>query len=98
MSTQARPETARPAPAAAFPASKPALGDILVRSLEELAAAGRVDAACRLAGLACAATRQDDIRSWKRFNALLHRWSARAPQPFRPHDAAPDVPGTPTND
>jgi hypothetical protein len=98
VSTQARPETARPAPAAAFPASKPALGDILVRSLEELAAAGRVDAACRLAGLACAATRHDDIRSWKRFNALLHRWSARAPQPFRAHGAAPDASGPRANE
>lgn len=62
----------------------PPLDDILARSLEELAAAGRVDAACRLAGLACAATRNADLRQWKRFNALLHRWSARAPEPGRP--------------
>ncbi len=68
------------------PASTAALGHILIRSLEELVAAGRVDAACGLAGLACAATRHDDIRAWKRFNALLHRWSAMAPEPSRPHD------------
>ena len=57
------------------------LGDILLRSLEELAATGDVDAACRLAGLACAAMRHSDIRQWKRFNAFLHRWSSKAPQP-----------------
>lgn len=76
------------APAAVTPdtvAAEPAvLGDILARSLEELAAAGRVHAACSLAGLACAATRRTDMRSWKRFNALLHRWSARAPDPAGP--------------
>lgn len=72
---------------AAAPAGDPAqreLADILARSLDELVAAGRVDAACALAGLACAATRQTDIRQWKRFNALLHRWSARAAEPGRP--------------
>lgn len=57
------------------------LGDILLRSLEELAAAGGVDAACRLAGLACATMRGSDMRQWKRFNAFLHRWSSRAPEP-----------------
>lgn len=76
---------AAPVPNAA--GSAPAvLGDILARSLEELVAAGRVDAACRLAGRACAATRHTDTRIWKRFNALLHRWSARAPDPFSPND------------
>ena len=69
--------------AVASPTPAP-LGDILVRCLEELVAAGRIDAACRLAGLACAATRQSDMRQWKRFNALLHRWSARAAEPGRP--------------
>ena len=61
-------------------APKP-LAEILARSLDELAAAGRVDTACALAGLACAATRLSDIEQWKRFNALLHRWSAKAPEP-----------------
>lgn len=68
----------------AGPAAPDGLGDILARSLEELVAAGRVDAACSLAGLACAATRRTDVRTWKRFNALLHRWSARAPEPAPP--------------
>lgn len=68
------------------------LGDILARTLEELAATGRIDAACSLAGLACAATRSHDIEQWKRFNALLHRWSARAPEPGRPLRPAPPRP------
>jgi len=73
--------------AVASPAPAP-LGDILARCLEELAAAGRIDAACSLAGLACAATRRNDMKQWKRFNALLHRWSARAAEPGRPLAAA----------
>lgn len=75
-------------PPAAPAAPTSALGDLLARSLQELVAAGRVDAACRLAGLACAATRRDDVRTWKRFNALLHRWSAGAPEPSRPAGTA----------
>ncbi|MCO5155197.1 MAG: hypothetical protein M9945_00390 [Aquamicrobium sp.] len=91
MSAAAPVTTAQPAaPDAVAPASVApdwaVLGDILARSLEELVAAGRVHAACSLAGLACAATRGTDIRTWKRFNALLHRWSARAPEPVPPHD------------
>lgn len=75
----------RPPAVAPHPVAAPAgLGEILARSLEELVAAGRVDAACVLAGLACAATRGDDMRTWKRFNALLHRWSAAATEPGRP--------------
>jgi len=62
-------------------ATAPALADLLACSLEELVAAGRVHAACVLAGRACAATRHSDVRTWKRFNTLLHRWSARAPDP-----------------
>jgi hypothetical protein len=50
-----------------------ALAGVLLRSLEALAAAGHADEACRLAGHACAATRQTDLRIWKKFNALLHR-------------------------
>lgn len=80
----------RPPAVAAHPVAAPAgLGEILARSLEELVAAGRVDAACCLAGLACAATRGDDMRTWKRFNALLHRWSAAATEPGRPLIAPP---------
>lgn len=47
--------------------------DILLSSLEALAAAGQADAACRLAGRACAALRNKDPGGWRRFNALLHR-------------------------
>lgn len=47
--------------------------EILLSSLEALAAAGQVDAACRLAGRACAALRNKDPADWRRFNALLHR-------------------------
>lgn len=49
--------------------------DILLASLEALAAAGHADEACRLAGQACAALRQNDLVGWKRFNVLLHRLS-----------------------
>ncbi|MGO9681299.1 MAG: hypothetical protein ACLPTZ_01565 [Beijerinckiaceae bacterium] len=50
-----------------------ALVEILLTSLEALAAAGEPDAACRLAGQACAALRRGDPAAWRRFNALLHR-------------------------
>jgi len=50
-----------------------ALAGVLLTSLEALAAAGHAEEACRLAGHACAATRQTDLRIWKKFNALLHR-------------------------
>lgn len=51
------------------------LEDILVASLEVLAKAGHIDAACRLAGRACAHLRDIDARQWQKFNALLHRLS-----------------------
>lgn len=81
--------TALPAASGRVAAAPSTLGEILARSLEELVAAGRIDAACSLAGLACAATRRTDVREWKRFNALLHRWSARAGEPGRPLAPAP---------
>jgi hypothetical protein len=49
------------------------LAGILLTSLEALASAGQADQACRLAGHACAATRRTDMRTWRKFNALLHR-------------------------
>lgn len=55
------------------------LDRILLASLEALAAAGETDAACRLAGQACAALRQHDAVAWRRFNALLHRLVLRPP-------------------
>ncbi len=51
------------------------LVDILVLALEELAAAGQADAACRFAGRACATLRKKDSNGWQRFNILLHRLS-----------------------
>ncbi|MCY0149883.1 hypothetical protein OEG84_19805 [Hoeflea sp. G2-23] len=53
---------------------------LLVKSLEALASAGQVDAACRLAGQACAGLRNSDPRGWGRLNALLHRLARRAPE------------------
>lgn len=53
------------------------LAELLLRSLEELAAAGNVEAACRLAGEACAVLRREDQRAERRFNALLHRLTPR---------------------
>ncbi len=53
--------------------SRPGLDEILLASLKELAAAGRVETACRLAGQACAALRHHDPVAWRGFNALLHR-------------------------
>jgi hypothetical protein len=47
--------------------------DVLLDSLQQLAAAGETEAACRLAGQACAVLRRDDVPNWRRFNALLHR-------------------------
>jgi hypothetical protein len=49
------------------------LADVLLDSLRQLATAGETEAACRLAGQACAVLRHDDPRNWRRFNALLHR-------------------------
>jgi hypothetical protein len=58
---------------AGLPDSPVALIDILLSSLEALAAAGQADAACRLAGKACAALRGRDPAGWRRFNVFLHR-------------------------
>lgn len=46
---------------------------LLLDALQKLADAGEVDAACRIAGKACAALRKSDAKSERRFNALLHR-------------------------
>ena len=51
------------------------LTDVLVESLQLVARAGDADAACRLAGRACAALRHDHPVQWRRFNVLLHRLS-----------------------
>jgi len=49
------------------------LAAILLSSLDALVAAGEADAACRLAGEACAALRGRDDDGWRYFNAFLHR-------------------------
>jgi hypothetical protein len=57
------------------------LADVLLASLKELAAAGQVEIACRLAGQACAALRDDSPAAWKMFNAFLHRFARQTPDP-----------------
>jgi hypothetical protein len=57
------------------PAQK--LVDLLIKSLGELAAAGEVEAACRLAGQACVALRHSDQKAARRFDVLLHRLSPK---------------------
>ena len=49
------------------------LAEILHASLTALAAAGEVEAACRLAGQACVALRGVDPTTARRFDVLLHR-------------------------
>ncbi|MDN5927277.1 MAG: hypothetical protein L0I29_09405 [Hyphomicrobiales bacterium] len=62
--------------AAGRPVPKTAeLCEILVACLKALAEAGEPEAACKLAGRACAALRKEDRAQWSRFNALLHRLS-----------------------
>jgi hypothetical protein len=61
------------------------LAGLLVASLEQLAAAGELEAACRLAGEAYVLLRLDEPRAAQRFNALLHRLT----RPARPAAAPP---------
>ncbi|MHA6646330.1 hypothetical protein [Mesorhizobium sp. A623] len=48
---------------------------LLSESLTALTKAGQADAACRLAGRACALLRGRNSPEWARFNKLLHRLS-----------------------
>lgn len=57
------------------------LAEILLASLNQLAAAGQVEGACRLAGQACAALRHDRPAAWRAFNAFLHRFARHTPDP-----------------
>jgi len=59
--------------------SSESLTGILLSSLEALAAAGQIEAACRFAGRACVALRHSDPQGERRFNALLHRLAPRVP-------------------
>jgi len=69
---------ARAEPAAADPdASTRKLIDLLITSLGALAAAGEVEASCRLAGQACVALRHSDPKAARRFDVLLHRLSPK---------------------
>jgi hypothetical protein len=63
------------------------LAGLLASSLEALAKAGQADAACRLAGQACAVLRKDDPGGWRKFNALLHRISKLTAHPERENRA-----------
>jgi hypothetical protein len=54
------------------------LVEILIASLQQLAIAGDVEGACRLAGQAYAATRLTNSHAEHRFNALLHRLCRRS--------------------
>ncbi|MCO5130536.1 MAG: hypothetical protein M9932_08205 [Xanthobacteraceae bacterium] len=63
---------AAPEHAAKAAAATPLVG-VLLASLEALAASGEADAACRLAGQACAELRHSDPAAWRRFNVFLHR-------------------------
>ncbi len=58
-------------------ADQAGLSALLLKSLEELAAAGNVEMACRLAGQACVALRRADCGAERRFDALLHRLARR---------------------
>jgi hypothetical protein len=51
------------------------LSVVLHATLNDLAAAGQADRACRLAARACAVLRKNDPEQWGRFNRLLHRLS-----------------------
>lgn len=50
---------------------------LLLDALQELADAGEVDAACRIAGNVCVILRRAAPRDERRFNALLHRLTPR---------------------
>ncbi|THD11448.1 hypothetical protein [Metallibacterium scheffleri] len=63
----------------AAPCGSAGVVGILLASLEALAAAGQVDAACRFAGQACVSLRHDDAHGERQFNALLHRLAPRVP-------------------
>jgi hypothetical protein len=67
----------------------PDLSSLMVLSLEKLAAAGEVEAACRLAGEAYVLLRLSDPRGAQRFNALLHRLTRSTPPPPTPSRSEP---------
>ena len=54
------------------------LAEILLESTAALAACGKVDQACRLAGRAYVALRRTDPAMARRFDVLLHRMASLA--------------------
>lgn len=64
------PDCAAPAPPAP---SHERINLLLLDALQKLADAGEADAACRIAGKACAILRRAAPKDERRFNALLHR-------------------------
>lgn len=56
-----------------YPALTKQLSEFLLASTTALAGAGEIEAACRLAGQACAALRYREPGAARRFDALLHR-------------------------
>lgn len=53
------------------------LAPLLLESLDELASAGEVDRACRIAGRACMELRHADPAAARRFDVWLHRMIKR---------------------
>jgi len=53
------------------------LSGVLLAGLKALADAGEAEQACRLAGHACAALRDEHGAQWRSFNTLLHRLARR---------------------
>lgn len=64
---------AKEAPEASVSDTIGRLSDILLASLTALAAAGEVEATCRLAGRANMALQDTDRKAARRFDVLLHR-------------------------
>ncbi len=77
-----KPSEGRLEGSASLSRGAPGVVDVLVASLRALAAAGRTDEACRLAGRACAAVRGSDPTAWRQFNALLHRLTREGTSPI----------------
>ncbi len=65
---------------------------LLLETLQRLADAGEVDAACRIAGRACAVLRRSDVKGERRFNALLHHLTSTLGPIEQGSDCEPSLP------
>lgn len=65
---------------------------LLLEALQRLADAGEVDAACRVAGRACAVLRRSDAKGERRFDALLHRLTRKYGPVEQANDCKPSLP------